>query len=37
MELSDGWTPSYGNPDNAGMDQEAYPYCPSCDEEEVTV
>ena len=31
MELSDGWTPSYNNPDNHNMDPESEPYCPKCD------
>jgi len=32
MELSDGWVPSYNDPDNAGLAPEAEPYCPKCDE-----
>jgi hypothetical protein len=31
MELSEGWTPTYNDPDNAGMVPEAEPYCPKCD------
>ena len=33
MELSDGWYPTYNNPDNANFDEVAEPYCPTCDQQ----
>lgn len=33
LELSDGWTPSYNNPDNHNCDPESEPYCPKCQPE----
>lgn len=32
MRLTDGWVPSYNDPDNASGAPEAEPYCPMCDE-----
>lgn len=32
MKLSDGWIPSYNDPDNASGSPEAEPHCPTCDE-----
>jgi hypothetical protein len=31
MSLSDGWVPSYNDPDNASGAPEAEPYCPTCE------
>ena len=31
--LSDGWTPSYNDPDNAGLAPMAEPFCPKCEAE----
>ncbi len=31
MLMSDGWVPSYSDPDNAGMAPEAEPFCPKCE------
>ena len=31
MALTDGWVPTYSNPDNQGCNPSAEPYCPKCD------
>ena len=31
MLMSEGWVPTYSNPDNFGLDTSAEPYCPKCD------
>lgn len=31
--LSDGWTPSYNDPDNGGLAPMAEPFCPKCEAE----
>jgi len=33
MAFTDGWHPTYNNPDNHNLDPASEPYCPICDKE----
>lgn len=41
LQISEGWTPSYYNPDNANFERVAETFCPKCektvDETEILV
>ena len=31
LEMSDGWVPSFNDPDNSGLVEASEPFCPKCD------
>ncbi len=33
LKLTDGWYPTYNDPDNSGFAPLAEPYCPKCKDE----